>query len=514
MGRFFFQIALAVCVAGLTPAAAQDIAPADSAKIREVQIIYVDSLSQEVVEGERVLHLFGPIHLRQDSTDLRANRAIQYVDRDEILFIGNVRIVEQGDSLAADSVLYNKRVKTGEAAGNVELSDGEVQVSAPSGFYFVREKRATFENGVTLVDSAAVLTSRRGAYWTEEKRAEFYDQVLLEEDKTTLEADSVTYFRETEVALARGSVSIERLGGEDEDVEADSTLRTFLFGEKAYNDHKTSFSRIEGNPLLLQLKTDSSGASTDTLIVRAVVLESSRQDSTERLVAVDSVRIWRDKLAAVADSVVYERRSSEGDEAKEETRLFGNPMAWFEQTQVNGDTLRITARAGSVDSLFVRGNVFVAQLDTVSAHVQQMQGGYLAGVFEQDSLRTMTVSPNAEAIYYLLDENDAPNGAVRTSGDRAVFVFEENALKQASVLGGVEGTYYAEDLIPDPFQLDRYRWEPGLRPSKSGLLGGAEPLQEQQEAARTEDESPKPLHSEAGAAMFRTDEDGAESERN
>ena len=320
--RLPLSMLLLACFA--RPAHAQETPPADTTT-SEVELLNVDFLEQYLKEGERIRRLAGNVILRQDTTLLRANRVFQYLDRNEILFLGDVLIVDQTDSLTADTVRYDKSTKVGFARGNVRLADGEVEVLAPSGRYAVEQKWATFEEGVTLIDSSAVLRSREGEYWSEEKRAEFYHDVTLEETGTHLEADSVTFVRETEVSIARGQVFIERFGDDEEAAAPDSSLRTLLFSDWAYNDSQAGYSRIEGNPLLVQLSTDSTG--TDTLLVRAARLEASRLDSLRRLVAVTDVELWRSDLAAVADSAVYDRivlpADTAGTDAAADTHMGG-----------------------------------------------------------------------------------------------------------------------------------------------------------------------------------------------
>lgn len=439
----------------------------DTVQTREVSIS-ANLLEGAVEGGERIRRLTGNVALRQEDTRLWARRATQYLDRREILFTGDVLVVERGDSLRADTVLYNSGNKTGRARGSVRLSDGDVLVFAPSGLYFTREKRALFEDGVTLVDSSATLRSREGEYWSEEKRAEFYGDVELYEDRMHLEADSVTYLRESDVSMARGHVFVEHRG--EEESVSDSLSRTLLFGNRAFNDEKASFSRMEGRPLLMQLEADSMGAEVDTLLIRAVLLEMTRSDTLERLVAVDSVRIWDSELAAVADSLVYDRISMEDDTLREEVRLYGEPMVWFETNQVSGDTLLIEARAGSLDTLRVRQRAFVARLDTTLQRVQQVRGLHLVAAFRDDSLRTLSIGPQAEAITFRSDEEDQPAGGVRMSSDRIDLHFEKDDVSRISAVRDVEGTYYSENQLPDPFELDDFRWLPERRPTRDGLL--------------------------------------------
>ena len=439
-----------------------------------------DSLSQLEENGELVQFYIGNVEGTQDSTFLRADWAKRFVARDQVLLTGDVIIIDKGDSLYADTVFYDEFNKIGRALGHVRLSDGEVVALAPSGIYFVEEKRARFSEGLTLNDSTAEITSRTGSYWTEEKRAELEGDVQLQAERTYMEADSLSYFRETEVSIARGRVFIERFGGEDE-ADADSTIRTLLFSQWAYNDEQAGLSRIRGRPLLVQLRQDSTDAEVDTLIIQALHLEALERDSLSRLVAVDSVQVWQADLAAVADSVVYERLEQPADtlqadtlaaERLEETRLYRGPVLWVGETQVSGDTIRVKGQGDDIDSLFVRQDAFVAQRDTVTERIHQVKGVNLLGLFDDDSTRTFIAGPNAETIYFRRDEEDRPDGGLQVSGDQAILKFRGDDPEEILFPGEPQGSYYSESLLPSPFQLDGFRWLPDLRPAKADLLRG------------------------------------------
>ena len=449
---------------------AQEDVPADTAQQDPVHL-KANTLTGATEQGEALRRLIGDVRLRQGDTRLWANRATQYLAREEILFRGDVLIIERGDSLSADSVLYDTRSKVGQASGNVRLTDGEVVVHAPSGRYVTDQKKAQFNEGLRMVDSSAVLTSRAGTYFSDVKRAELYGNVHLNHPDARLTADSLTYYRERDVSRARGHVLIERW----DQAAADTTepaSRTFIFGGRAYNDEQLGYSRVEDQPLLMHLREDA--GEIDTLLIRARQLEAARTDSLRRLTATDSVRIWQHDFAAIADSAVYDQHTTGEDSTREETRLFQSPVAWFQETQVSGDSLHTQGRSGSVDSLFVYQNAFAAQQDTLG-RIQQLGGRRLMGLFREDALRRIDVGPNAESVYYLTNEQEKPSGAVRVSGDSIAFSFREGTLQKIRVLSGVQGTHYPQNQLPSSLQLPNYRWLPDVRPLKKDLLKSLPP---------------------------------------
>jgi len=269
-------------------------------------LVNADSLSALTREGERVQELFDDVQVDQDTTRLRSEYGLRYLNRDELLFTGDVVIYERGDTLRADTVEYNKRTKVGRARSNVRLTDGDVVVRAPRAVYYTEEKRSVFPDSVTLVDSNRVLRAQWGTYISPEQRAEFEGEVRLTDPQTYLESDSLTYYREQDRSIAVGDVFVRRVETET-DSPADTTSRSYLFGDWVDNQQTNRYSETRGRALLVRVRLDSTGTPQDSLVVRSHRLEAYRTDQSRRLIAVDSVRIWQNNLAAVADSAVYDR---------------------------------------------------------------------------------------------------------------------------------------------------------------------------------------------------------------
>lgn len=537
----------------LTP---QDSIPTGRPSTTSDQRVQVraDSLSARRGEqGERLQELFGNVRVRQDSTRLASREAVRFLDSDEFLFSGDVVIYERGDTLRSPKVRYDRPSKVGRVFESVHLSDGDVDVYSTRAVYYTEEKRSVFPDSVLLVDGDRTLTAAAGVYYSDDQRAEFFGDVQVRDPDTYMEADSVRYFRTDDRTQARGNVFIDRNPGrargidrlrrfnqmlirhEEErlalsapppagapptqpprspsDTMAEASQepvpaegdQTLLWGDRAENDEQAKTSRVTGRALLMQVRADSTGVPTDTLFVRSRQLDGSRSDSLDRMIAIDSVRIWQPDLAATADSVVYDRfyeaggddlppddsvatssgdpdeqaddadvpRASADEEQvpeREETRLFQSPLAWFDGSQVKGDTIRVLVRDRAVDTVFVRSNAFAAQYDSVSANVQQLTGQTITAVFRRDSIKSIIAEPNARAIRFLTASDGSPNGAAKTSADRIVLRFRDGEVERVSVLSGTQTTYYKQAIVPNPFQLDGYIWTPDDRPRKAAFL--------------------------------------------
>jgi len=359
------------------------------------------------------------------------------------------------------------------------MSDGSVILQSTSATYYADEKRTVFDSRVQYADSSTVLTSDSGTYLSDEAQANFYGGTHLRQKDLYLEADSINYARETDIMLAGGNVFVERT---DEEVDSlttkrsnwfgaggeilgfsDTSDRSILFSDHIYYDGAVDSSWISGNVFLLRLQADSTA--TDSLMVKSRAMILTRGEEGDQVIAIDSVIVSENNFSVIGDSLVYDRLIV-GDVERIESRMFGSPISWLNDSQINSDSLRIWGSEGAIDSLRATGGVFVASRDTSVEHIQQLKGRTLSAYFEEDSIRTMTVRPNAEALYYIEPSPDDSVVAVRTSADQIDFTFEHGAVVNVNAISGVEGTLYPDNLLDQVQDLADFAWTPERRPSR------------------------------------------------
>src|SRR5690625_1631918 len=80
----------------------------------------------------------------------------------------------------------------------------------------------------------------------------------------------------------------------------------------------------------------------------------------------------------------------------------------------------------------------------------------------------------AQSLIFIMKEINS-FGVRPGSGDEIVFRFSAGELHRVSILSGTEGEYFEAEDIPEPLELEGYRWEPEIRPEKDLLLGGVVP---------------------------------------
>ena len=506
-----------------------------SAQTRQVEIVNADrvEVSTDSLDGT-VRRLTGDVRLRQDTTALRADRAVQFVDRGEVEMTGSVRIVSGTDTLTADRVLYNSIAKTARATGRVRVGDGtstlfaptvtyrtrdEVSafadggrilhdgavITAPSGTYSSARREARLDGPLTIADSAGTATADRGLYDARLQRVDLAGSVHLERAREALDADSLVYFRRTERARAFGQVVLERR--DPPDATRATARRAFLFGERLAFDGQAETAEMRSpdaarDPLLVVFDTDAEGV-TDTTFARAPRLDAARvlrpraagADTVQVLTAAGGARLRRPDLSAVADSVRFVRvvpglaaapprdaNANVPEGARDTTRapavardrlgLHGAapPRVWADGAQITGDTLFAVGAGDALDTLRVVGQAFLARPDSATGRVGQIRGGQMLARLRDGQLARLSVWPTAEALTFRAAADGSLDGADRVSADSLAFRFADGALREAAGYGGIEGTAYPARAVPADLALPGFAFSPEDAPSAGALL--------------------------------------------
>ena len=503
------------------------LAPADTTQKpagpigRVVQVLNADR-----AEGSTTGRtLMGNVRLQQGNTYLWAQSVQESFASDLISLSGAVRLVQNGDTLTARKIVYNTRSKQAVASGDLRLSNGKTRIFTDTATYDAEIKLVHFTVGARIVDSTTVITARKGVFSNEDKWGRFESDVRLVDGKTVLtaikgsynttfrwgefegnvqladssvtlaaqkgvyyrdlkealffgnvriqhpdfymEADSLTSNRKSDTAFARGHVFMQRIE-KTKDGRPDSLSHTFLFGRQMYHQNKIRYTWVQGKPLVVQLKTDPQTAKTDTLFMASRKLEVRQfPDDSQQMNAFGGVTMWRGSFSAKADSVAYLKpKPLAGTPSQDRIRLFRKPIVWAEGSQITGDTLRLHLREGKPDSLFVDGNAFVARMDSLIQKINQLSGKKMVGQFEQDSLRTLFIQPQAELIYFTKDDQKALSNGIRMQSQNMRLTFQKGELSGMDAVKP-QGSVYDIGILPEPFQLQGFLWLPDQRPEKS-----------------------------------------------
>ncbi len=392
-----------------------------------------DSLVGKRVNGQQIREVIGNVVMTQGDVQITCDKAIQYIAKNEAHLFGNVKAVQDTILILANSAFYYGNEKFTESNTGVKLNDGNVELSAINGKYFFNEKKALFNRDVVLIDSSNKLTSDHLTYFDKEDKAIAVGSVVISDAVSSISADSLIHFRENKNTFAFGNVAI-----------VDSNNNVTITGKELEDISEKKYTRIDGDPLLVQIDTTESG-SIDTLIISCKVMEAV-EDSVRKLIATDSVKIIRGEFSSVNQKSILFRDDNKIETIKPNEDAPA-PILWYEDSQVVGDTVFIYLNGNALKQIDIIGNSSI-----ISNHVgfefrfDQVSGDIVKLYFENDEINKTEVFGKVLSIYYMFDEEE-PNGLVKASSRRALIEFDEGRIADVKMYGSPESEFHPENKI-------------------------------------------------------------------
>lgn len=385
---------------------------------KTVLLEHADSLIGLVIDGEQAQQLIGNVKFRQDNIVVTCAKAVRYLRSNKYSF-----------------------------EGEAELWDGKMRMVTQRGVYYGETKIAEGFDRVMIEESTTTVNAKYGKYFADEKRAYFTTDVTVEDTASRLTCNEFTYFRDEQKSIATGNVKIVNTRNE-----------LTIYGNRFENFRKQKFSRMTERPFVIQI--DTSGGRNDTLFVRSGIMEAY-QDSSERLVAIDSVTITRGDLAAEAGmSIFYTDLDS--------MILRRSPVIWYatstlDEHQVSGDSMFIKLVNRKIRTAYVRGDAFaISRADSAyRSRFNQMTGQEIILQFEENKIQRIDVDKTATSLYYLFD-NGKGNGVNKSTGDHVAILFADGRIDAIKVIGGTEGQYFPEKMVSNhetDYNLAGFNWK-------------------------------------------------------
>jgi hypothetical protein len=171
-------------------------------------------------------------------------------------------------------------------------------------------------------------------------------------------------------------------------------------------------------------------------------------------------------LQGSADSLEYNRKDSI-------LYLYYNPVLWSDNNQMSGDTIVLTLKNETADSLHLYPKGFlISKEDTIGFN--QVKGKQVFGKFESGALNRMRISGNAESIYFTRNEEKNTYEGMNQSLSNEIFIlFDENKPSRISFLGKPEGTFYPiYEVLEQSNRLEDFNWRESERPNLESIFRG------------------------------------------
>ncbi len=331
------------------------------------------------------------VTVRHGTTTVTGDSAHVYRQREIVLIMGNVKIVDGTTRMWGNEASYDRKTRVATLRGNVRIEEGTARITGNEARFYRRENRSVIVGSPRMEDSTRTLT-----------------------------ADEIDYDRGKEEILALGNV-----------VAVDRAESTTVHAGRVRYDRRLSYAWASQSPRLTI--EEAGGKATH---VRGLAMEF---DNKKRAVfAVGNVQVERDKLQAKGD-----RGEFYGSENR--ALLVGNPRAWDDEGEVQGDTLEIRFAQHRVSSVQVRPHAKVryeAKADRGRGERNEAVGDTVTLYNPDEETRRAVIVGNAQSFYWPSSEDSAQGGRNVSKGDSIIVEFANGRARRATVVGKAEGTYY------------------------------------------------------------------------
>lgn len=470
--------------------------------------IQADVLEMAQRKGQSVRRLEGNVVVKQKDGTMYADSAFQYPATGKVEAFGHVRMVgADGAVLLADSVFYSKTPRWAIAMGNVVVKDDTTTLTTRRLDYDLDNNRQYYRTRTTIQTNNTTLISDSGTFDQNTSKMHFYGNVELTGQQNTLLTDSLVYNRTTKIAdfygpstitgpdgvlksnrgryntatekinfLTRTSVTTSEyiiIGNtvnynrKNQTANAHGNVimhsqkdSTIIYGQKAFYDRKTGYSKVTGNPLL---KRPISG---DSLFIKADTLVSYNNptDTTKRnLFAIRNVKVYKSDLQAICDSMIYKFSDSA-------LYFFDDPVLWTGKSQLTGDSVKVQLANQQIDRLFVFDNAFVISEDTLG-NFNQAKGRNMIAYFDTGQIQKTEVLGNGQSVYFALQGDTALMGMNKTRCSNIIMRFWAGEIDNITFVGQPESRFVPPHELQDPDRrLRGFVWRKKEQPQLEKML--------------------------------------------
>jgi lipopolysaccharide export system protein LptA len=466
-----------------------------------VKIIQADELRFERRFGQDIRRLIGNVILEHDEVLMYCDSAHMQETLNSFEAFSKV-MINSGDTLFlyGDYLRYNGNTRLAEFFYNVRLVDEKTELVTEQLNYDRNSGIAYYERDGTITDEDNVLTSRRGYYMTEEKRAHFRQNVVLVNPEYVMRSDTLVYHTESQVSNFYGPTDIDAdetsiycengwydtkkdiaqfnenariISGEhtisgdslyyDRNIESALAFRNVVIVDTVQNvimkgDYAEYF-KHRGYTFITDMPLAIFVENSDSLYLHADTIYTtfSNEQEIELVKAYYGVKYFRDDLQGACDSLVYKMTDSL-------IVMYDKPVIWTGENQLTADSINVKTDGESIKTLTLFNSAFMVN-QSADLQFNQVKGRNMIGYFKDGSLDFITVTGNAQTIYYVKEEDGQLIGINQALASRMRIEIEEGKIRKIFYFEQPEGNLFPEkDLPPADRKLKGFNWLDETRP--------------------------------------------------
>ena len=446
-----------------------------------ITIKQAESLSYDSEKtSAKILH--GNVIAEHNGSLLHCDTAL-FFEADNKIFASGHILITKGDSIrvTGDKLIYDGKIRMAFLENNVKCIEKDMILTTNFLTFDAANSIANYTNGGKIVNKQNTLTSKNGHYYSSSKEAAFHFDVMLINPDYKMNCDTLRYRIPTKTEFFLGPSII--LSKQDYiycengwyDTNKDKaqfsknsiliTSQQKLKGDSLFYDRKLKIGRAYRNVTLIdtskksiiygdyiEYKEKKSEAlvtknalyarifDLDTLFVSADTLYHIDIDSIHNILnAYHHVMVYKKNLQAICDSSSMTSKDSL-------LQLFYNPVLWSNLSQATAKKINIVVGKKSVKSFKLEGKSFlIQQVDSTNPNLfNQLLGKIIEGEIQNDTIRRINVSGNAEIMYYIKNKNKMV-GLDKTNCSKIDISFKSGDIERVSLYPNTKG-------LIDPFK--------------------------------------------------------------
>ena len=469
----------------------------------KIELIYADrGLGEHKLPNVNIF--VGNVHFVHNGMNLFCDSILFNRISNTIEAFDNVRM-EQGDTLFiyGDYLHYDGEIELARLRDNIRMENISTTLTTDSLNFDRIQDLGYYFNGGTLKDTINLLVSDWGEYSPSTKVAKFKKEVHLTNDQMELFSDTLIYNTDNTIATILGpseilsaankilstkgfyntskeqaellnrsqiytegkiltgdSLYYDRLLGIGEafqNIEMTDTInKNLLTGNYCYYDERLQNAFATDRAVAIDYSQgDSLYIHGDTLRLNTYDLNT---DSVFREVRVyDKVRIFRDDLQGVCDTLIYNSKDSC-------ITLLNDPVVWNGTQQLLGEKISLFMNDSTIDRAHIEKQALaVEQKD--SLHYNQISGNEIEAFFQKGQIHQIDVSGNVIVGFYPEEKDLTLLGLIRAETSFMTLYIANMQMQKMKMFPQSNGVLYPFTQIPaDQLYLDNFVWLEYLRP--------------------------------------------------
>ncbi len=410
---------------------------------KKVKLNHADSLKGSMRDGKRFDKLLGHVAFVQNTTNIFCDSAYFFRSENRLEAFGHVHIIDDSVDITSLRLEYDGTKKIAYLRKNVVFEKLKIaRLYTDFLDYYRIKNEARYFNGGKLIDTTNTLTSKKGYYDVKTNLASFKKEVVGVNPDYTLTSDTLQYNSKTRLVYFRDFTTLKdkdgktayyqngvydtrkkfsslnngemespsyRIKGDNyfiDDVKkmykvnghvamTSKAENLTIFGDDGFYDKGKGISKVFGNAYMAKVADDG-----DTLFLSADTLVSieNKDPKKKRLLAYHSVKIFKNDMQGIADSLVYQSADST-------LYFFHDPVLWSDENQMTADSIHMLLKNKNISRIYMVSNSFVVSIDSLKDY-NQIKGRKMTTYFENKKIHHVVVMGNGETIYHVLEEKD------------------------------------------------------------------------------------------------------------